>query len=108
VVGNSFGWGGEPSRAFVHYPAGHSEAGFHDLAPRVQGADGWELERAVDINDRGIIIGNGRYYGRQRSFVLYPNQERSRFEIDNMLTFVKLIGAESASRFSSDPKVNLV
>jgi len=93
VVGYSYGSQNHVMRAFVHYPAGHPDAGFHDLEPQVRGADGWELETAMGINDRGVIVGNGTYLGESRSFVLHPVRQR---EVDRILSFITLFGGVSA------------
>ena len=97
VVGHSFKTPEDGHwQAFVDYPAGHSDAGFHDLAARVDGAEGWELETAVDINDKGVIVGNGKLNGQPRSFMLFPTKVRSRFEIETVLQFVQIFGGVTA------------
>ena len=35
----------------------------------------WELERATSINDKGEIVGYGKYYGQRRAFLLIPKPE---------------------------------
>ncbi len=45
-----------------------------DLNYYLQDADGWILESATGINDRGQITGFGRYYGVQRGYLLDPIQ----------------------------------
>ncbi|MFG3604532.1 hypothetical protein [Micromonospora chersina] len=52
-------YGGNRPEAFVCYPPGHPEAGFHRLFQRLNGAVSWETTLATDINDSGVIVGHG-------------------------------------------------
>jgi hypothetical protein len=94
VVGHSFsGWSQaqqEPFRAFVHFPQGTPDAGWWDLQDVTEGAEGWVLESAGDINNAGQIVGSGRYLGQQRAFMLRPERPFDLFEYT--LQFLLLLG----------------
>lgn len=47
-----------------------------DLNALIPPDSGWRLEEATDINERGQIVGNGRYHGVRRAFLLQPTGER--------------------------------
>ncbi|CAN7315769.1 hypothetical protein LJR078_001759 [Arthrobacter sp. LjRoot78] len=81
--------------AFVHYPTGHPNHGFHVLGPQVYGTEDWFLQEATGINDHGIIVGNGTFKGAPRSFKLIPARERSPLET-KALQFLVLFGAVTA------------
>jgi len=66
IVGYSTNKGGEP-RAFVC-----SCGRIMDLNSLVHAGDGWILEVASAINNRGQIAGSGRLNGQFRAFVLDP------------------------------------
>jgi probable HAF family extracellular repeat protein len=45
----------------------------HDLNTLISAGSGWVLENAVDLNDLGQIVGNGKLGGQQRAFLLSPS-----------------------------------
>jgi probable HAF family extracellular repeat protein len=45
-----------------------------DLNSLIPPGSGWRLESANDINDRGQIVGVGTLGGRQRAFLLTPQE----------------------------------
>ena len=103
VVGDSFSYEhGKLDRAFVHFPAGDPDAGFHDLQPLLLNGGGWELYGAFDINNDGSIVGTGAYEGQYRGYQLEratPPQEEDpplpylpEKAVDALLVFVQLIG----------------
>jgi probable HAF family extracellular repeat protein len=55
-----------------------------DLNELVATNSGWELNDATAINNAGQIVGNGKFNGEQRAFLLTPNDNPSR------LPFVRL------------------
>ena len=59
--------GGKTRTAFV-YRAGRME----DLNKLIPTHDGWVLQGAQGINDRGQIVGSGLHHGRERAFLLTP------------------------------------
>jgi probable HAF family extracellular repeat protein len=67
-------------RAFVHFPAGSTDAGFHDLHDLVAGGADWELSIATAINNSGVIVGWGDYQGKMRGFRLTPRSADSEDE----------------------------
>ena len=69
VVG-SFGPFSDASRAFVW----EKSQGFQDLNSLVPNGSGWKLESAVDINNRGEIVGKGDLrYQDNSGFLLIPD-----------------------------------
>src|SRR5262245_32595619 len=58
IVGGSLTAGDETYRAFLY------EDGFmHDLNALIDSSDGYELEQALGISDRGDIVAIGRHHG---------------------------------------------
>ncbi len=51
----------------------HQHGGRHRLENFAAHDSGWLLSTAVDINNRGQILGNGFYQGRGRAFLLTPS-----------------------------------
>lgn len=74
-LGDAVGWSwlssdGNTSRAVI-WRSGNTTA--IDLNDHIPGFDSdWELRNALAINDAGQIIGNGRYQGEIRGFLLNP------------------------------------
>jgi probable HAF family extracellular repeat protein len=52
-----------------------SESGMVDLNTLIDPQSGWSLSRAADINDAGIITGNGIVAGENHAFLLIPVPE---------------------------------
>jgi probable HAF family extracellular repeat protein len=70
VVVGSFGPFSDASRAFVW----EKSQGFQDLNSLVPNGSGWKLESAVDINNRGEIVGKGDLrYQDNSGFLLIPD-----------------------------------
>lgn len=44
----------------------------HDLNDRVGNGTGWELREAFDLNDSGVIVGQGALNGATHAFMLLP------------------------------------
>ena len=82
IVGRSvtveFDGDGEPTGDNGIYEAfvWSSDTGTMKLVDLIVEGDtaGWFLERAVDINDAGWIVGNGTKNGEPRSFLLIPRE----------------------------------
>jgi probable HAF family extracellular repeat protein len=68
VVGISISSGGGSS-SFLW----SEEAGMQDLNDLIPADSGWELGDVQDINDNGQIVGEGRYNGQRRGYVLVPS-----------------------------------
>lgn len=65
---NNYDWVvGLSPRAFVH-----DGSTMHDLNDRVWNGTGWELREAFDINDFGVIVGQGVLNGAKHAFMLLP------------------------------------
>jgi len=81
VVGHSVpdyaGGSTQDWRAFVHFPDGSADAGFHDLDDLVEGGAGWKLSTATAVNNSGVIVGWGDYQGQWRGFRLTPDDSPS-------------------------------
>ena len=72
VIVGEFGAASDFYHAFVW----DEKLGFRDLNGLVDSASGWILASAVDINDRGEIIGTGAYGGDDDAgFLLVPSQQ---------------------------------
>jgi probable HAF family extracellular repeat protein len=56
-----------------------ADTGFVNLESLLLSANGWDLEQATGINDRGQIIGFGILNDQVRGFLLTPVPERSSF-----------------------------
>ncbi len=67
VVGWSGGVGAPQQRALLW--SGRRRV---DLNTRIPRRSGWVLWRALDINEEGQIVGEGRFNGRSRAFLLTP------------------------------------
>jgi len=63
-----FGQGRNGSQAAFLYRAGRME----DLNKLIPAHDGWALQEAQGINDRGQIVGSGLHFGQKRAFLLTP------------------------------------
>jgi hypothetical protein len=48
------------------------ETGLQNLNNWIQGANGWRLTEARDLNDSGAIVGIGVYRDETRGFLLTP------------------------------------
>jgi probable HAF family extracellular repeat protein len=59
----------EDERAFVH-----ANGMMQDLNSLIPAGSGWVLTVAVDINDAGQIVGNGKFNGQDRAFLLTPTE----------------------------------
>jgi hypothetical protein len=67
VIGG-YGPEGEHYRAFLW----SRTRGFRDLNSFLPADSGWKLKSAAAINDRGEIVGSGRWHGDARGFLLIP------------------------------------
>lgn len=63
----------ETPRAFVY-----TDGEMHDLNTLVGPRSGWSFWWANAINDRGQIVGQGRYQGRETGFLLTPIGNRKK------------------------------
>ena len=69
VIVGSFGPYSDAARAFIW----ERSRGFHDLNTRIAAGTGWKLEQASQISDRGEIVGQGDFNGREnQGFLLVP------------------------------------
>ncbi|HBO46003.1 MAG TPA: hypothetical protein DD670_19185, partial [Planctomycetaceae bacterium] len=84
VVGDSFAALTSPGHAFLF------EAGsMTDLNSMIAPNSGWVLTSACSINDNGHIVGNGRFNGLDRAYLLTPTPE------PNTLTLLTIAGITS-------------
>jgi probable HAF family extracellular repeat protein len=67
IVGESNDAQHEDRRAFLY-----ANGVIHDLNDLIPRNSGWVLKTAAGINDRGEIVGSGRYRGLRRAFLLQP------------------------------------
>jgi hypothetical protein len=67
VIGG-FGPVAERYRAFLW----SQTLGFRDLNSFLPADSGWKLRSAAAINDRGEIVGSGKWHGVQSGFLLVP------------------------------------
>jgi probable HAF family extracellular repeat protein len=58
------------NRAFIRFRGG-AMTDLNSLLDPVYGG-GWVLQTAWDINDQGVVVGQGSFNGVQRGFVAYP------------------------------------
>jgi len=73
VIVGEFGAASDFYHAFVW----DRQHGFRDLNRMIDASEGWNLEQAVDMNDRGEIIGVGDRGNQQDlGFLLLPDEER--------------------------------
>ena len=68
VVVGGYGPVAEDYHAFVWSQA----QGFRDLDSFLPADSGWKLRSATAINDRGEIVGSGKWHGAERGFLLIP------------------------------------
>jgi hypothetical protein len=68
VVIGGYGPVAERYHAFVWSQA----QGFKDLDSLLPADSGWKLRSATAINDRGEIVGSGKWHGAKRGFLLLP------------------------------------
>ena len=71
IVGDVIPPGGVPHAALWD----NSQAQAIDLNSLIPEDSGWELLFANNINDNGVIVGDGLYQGEQRGFLLTPTTE---------------------------------
>ncbi|MFT3858232.1 MAG: hypothetical protein QM742_12275 [Aquabacterium sp.] len=63
-------WGDETQEAFAYV-----DGQMRKLGSLIDPASGWQLKAAMDINDRGQIVGYGVFNGQERGFLLTPVPE---------------------------------
>ncbi|MCC7146194.1 MAG: hypothetical protein IT443_07085 [Phycisphaeraceae bacterium] len=90
----------------------HNGVELIDLNSRIDPLLGWTLLRAVDINNRGQIIGWGLYNSQERSFLLTPILVPGDFNGDGRVTLsdinpFKLALTNEAAYLAANPDVYL-
>lgn len=64
-----------PEQSGMYHAFIYEDGQMHDLNDRIPPDSGWVLEVAAGINDRGFIVGEGKYLGQSRSYLLTPVPE---------------------------------
>jgi protocatechuate 3,4-dioxygenase beta subunit len=69
IVGNVATGGSGPEELFASIFTGGVSTDLNTLIPE---NSGWVLQEAEDINDNGLIVGQGTFQGQSRGFLLIP------------------------------------